>query len=231
MLTKKREGGLEGRPGRGPGGSQRRTSPPSLSHRLTSLPAAPEPGVGRAFLSGQHLRRHLPKAQLSGPRGSRHLPRPGLSAGEMLASEPTQPDPGASAMGGSLSPSPGDRGRAVIHVPGRGGGGGPAVSTVWLQAAAGAAVQTRGAGEGPGWRPGHGLKRWGSGRAGTVPVRSFFHVLSTELGHAAGLGSEEGSAGLGSRGNGEAFQSLVVLALKTSQHETRPPFPARLPGG
>ncbi|CAI9168995.1 unnamed protein product [Rangifer tarandus platyrhynchus] len=166
---------------------------------------------------GLYPRRHLPKAQLSGPRGSTRLPRPGLSAGEMLASEPMKPDPQASAAGGSLSPSPGDRGRAVIRVTGRGGGGGPAVSRVWLQAAAGAAVQTSGAGGEPGWRPGHGLKQWGSGRAGTVPVRSFFRVLSAELGHAAGLGSEGGSAGWGSRGNGEAFQALVVPALKTSQ--------------
>ena len=119
----------------------------------------------------------------------------------------------------------------MIRVTGRGGGGGLAVSTVWLQAAADAAVQTRGAREEPGWRPGHGLKRWGSGQAGTVPGRSFFRVLSAELGHTAGLGSEGGPGGWGSRGNGEAFQALVVPTLKTSKRETRPAFPACLPGG
>ena len=55
----------------------------------------------------------------------------------------------------------------------------------------------------PGWRPGHGLKRWDSGPAWTVHVTSFFRVLSAELGHVAGLGSEGGSGGWSSGVTGE----------------------------
>lgn len=76
------------------GGSQR-TSPASVSHPRRPFSSS-RAGACRGFLSGpqQHPGRRLPRAQLSGPSGSTR-PRPGLSAAETLASEPTQPAPGA----------------------------------------------------------------------------------------------------------------------------------------
>lgn len=79
----------------------------------------------------------------------------------------------------------------------------------------------------PGWRPGHGLKRRDSGRPGPCTLRHFSVFCRQNWVMWRDLAPREALGGglAGSRGNGEAFQALVVPALKTSHSETQPSFP------
>lgn len=175
------------------GGSQRTTSPASGSHPR------------RPFSSCRAGR--LPWF----PFGSAAAPAPPPSSGPALGAErehapQARPlrwrDAGfrAHAAGPGGHPALGtEAGRVGCHDPvaGRGGGGGPGVSRVRLHVAADAAVHTDRARGRAGWGPGRGRKRRDSGRAWTAHLTSFFRVrvLSAELGHVAGLGSEGGSRG------------------------------------
>ena len=91
----------------------------------------------------------------------------------------------------------------MTRITGRGGGGGPAVSTVWLHVAADTAVQTGRARGSARMEARPRPEEAGLGPAWTVHVTSFFRVLSAELGHVAGLGSEGGSGGWSSGVTGE----------------------------